>query len=203
MSRVSVKLPPSAPCGVCTVRPTVVGHRPFFVFCSINYTVLFLFFLTTMKTRRASLNNLSSYQLRTAVGRSLLAEIGYWLSSGSLCTDPAGALASTAPAVGVYLTPRKSAVPNIWMTHVSSPLILSPFHLSVHQMPRPPAMYKYTVDEYLHPSHLSACFVLRPICTQGRAPRSSSPRARVDHVTPHALMPPRCAPCACSKSGRQ
>ena len=55
------------------------------------------------------------------------------------------------------------------MTHVSSPLILSPFHLSVHQMPRPPAMYKYTVDEYLHPSHLSACFVLRPICTQGRA----------------------------------
>ena len=34
-------------------------------------------------------------------------------------------------------------------------------------MPRPPAM-SYTVDGYLPPSHLSACLVLRPICTQGR-----------------------------------
>ena len=108
------------------------------------------------------------------------------------------------------------------MTHVSSPLIFSPNHVSfirclVHRQCR-----YYTVDGCLRPGHFSTWLVLRPICTQSRAvctfpPRTRPPAlpfehtrsvlqatceppAKVDCILRYALMPPSCAPCACSKS---
>ena len=70
----------------------------------------FFFFLTTVKTRRASLNNLSSSQLRTAIGRSLLADRLTGYPAGPCARIPQASW-STTPAVGGYLIPRESAVP--------------------------------------------------------------------------------------------
>ena len=70
-----------------------------------------IFLLTAVKTRRASLNNLSSYQLRTAVGRSLLADRLTGYPAGPCARIPAAGVLSTTPAVGGYLIPRESAVP--------------------------------------------------------------------------------------------
>jgi hypothetical protein len=75
-----------------------------------NTSGFFFFFLTTVKTRRASLNNLSSSQLRTAVGRSLLADRLTGYPAGPCARIPQASW-STTPAVGGYLIPRESAVP--------------------------------------------------------------------------------------------
>ena len=81
-------------------------YRPFFIY--ILYCTFF--FLTTVKTRRASLNNLSSSQLRTAIGRSLLADRLTGYPAGPCARIPQASW-STTPAVGGYLIPRESAVP--------------------------------------------------------------------------------------------